>query len=313
MKVSIFHVFFGTLPNWFPYFIESCRYNTNIHFIIVTDNQGYFDEYDNIFVLRMKVSDFEHLIKIKTGINAKLTNPYKICDLRPTFGQVFNDYLSNSHYWGYCDNDLIFGNLKKFIPDELICDNDIISVYDKFLSGPFCLYKNAETICSLYRLGYNYLSILSDEKQFAYDENIIRKQYKGLNLKKTVVIGRYILSNLKLLLRQTSFKQLRYDFQWYYKKKMLSADVPVDMTEIVWSQIGRITPYFDQLMFSDAQFFREKNFNWILKWEKGILLDMVSGKEIMAFHFMESKKRDFHVKSFPDRNKLFHITPQGIF
>ena len=44
-------------------------------------------------------------------------------------------------FWGYCDIDLIFGNIRKFITD------DILDKYDKILSrGHFTLFRNKDSI-----------------------------------------------------------------------------------------------------------------------------------------------------------------------
>jgi hypothetical protein len=66
-----------------------------------------------------------------------LDAPYKLCDYKPTYGYVFADYISQYDYWGYCDVDMIFGNLRHFLTE------DIIGRYDKYYKlGHLTLFHN---------------------------------------------------------------------------------------------------------------------------------------------------------------------------
>ena len=42
-----------------------------------------------------------------------LERPYKLCDYKPSYGEVFKDELAGYDFWGNCDIDLVWGNIKK--------------------------------------------------------------------------------------------------------------------------------------------------------------------------------------------------------
>lgn len=66
-----------------------------------------------------------------------IKNPYKLCDYRPMYGYIFEEYLKEYYYWGFCDTDIILGNLSKFITV------DMLKEYDKiFCLGHLTLIKN---------------------------------------------------------------------------------------------------------------------------------------------------------------------------
>ena len=82
------------------------------------------DEIKNEF---HRILDFEFSLEM----------PYKLCDFRPTYGQVFSQEINGYKYWGYCDSDVLFGDLSHFL-DPLMERG-----YDKiFAAGHLTLYKN---------------------------------------------------------------------------------------------------------------------------------------------------------------------------
>lgn len=84
--------------------------------------------------------DFEfvkNLIQIKLNLKIKVNNPYKLCDFKTVYGNVFEEYK----HWGYCNIDVIFGDLSKFITDE------ILDKYDRVLNkGHLAIHKNNEQV-----------------------------------------------------------------------------------------------------------------------------------------------------------------------
>jgi hypothetical protein len=93
--------------------------------------------------------------------------PYKICDFKPALGEIFNDYLGGYAFWGYCDLDLLFGDLSKFITD------DILSSYKKVLArGHLTLYRNESTVNAAYRSSktIDYKEIFESQNCYLFDE-----------------------------------------------------------------------------------------------------------------------------------------------
>ena len=95
------------------------------------------------------------------NIKISLSRPYKCCDLKPIYGLLFNRYVKECDFWGYCD--LIFGNIRKFVTDDILNENDKI-----YISGHLSLYRNNNKInnlfkSSVYKVG-NYIDVFQDEK-----------------------------------------------------------------------------------------------------------------------------------------------------
>ena len=104
------------------------------------------------------------------GFKAVLNFPYKLCDYRPIFGLIFEDYLSGYDFWGHVDPDVIYGDLGHFITDYLL------NKYGRlFRRGHLTLYRNTDEInhFALHELpGFNisYRDVFSTNLSMHYDE-----------------------------------------------------------------------------------------------------------------------------------------------
>ena len=78
------------------------------------------------------------------------------------------DVIKNYDFWGHCDIDLVFGDIRKFITD------DILNYYDKiFFRGHLSLYRNIEKMNNLFKLNYsgnNFKKVFTNEKIYGFDE-----------------------------------------------------------------------------------------------------------------------------------------------
>lgn len=135
-KIAILVVYYGEFPPYFDLWIRSCEYNQTIDFFIVTDNK--FDDLpDNVKIINITLDEFRKLAEKKLHKKVRIDYPYKLCDFKPLYGHILEDYLSDYDYWGHCDVDLIFGDLRRFFSEYKI------NKYDRFLHlGHLSLYKN---------------------------------------------------------------------------------------------------------------------------------------------------------------------------
>ena len=117
--------YFGKFPNMFPFWLESCRQNDTVNFLIVTD-QDLKSSSPNIHVQKMTLQHVKARIEKFVGFNVYLENAYKLCDFRPIYPYIFTEYVSKYDFWGYCDCDLIFGNIRQFLTEELLNSYDYL-------------------------------------------------------------------------------------------------------------------------------------------------------------------------------------------
>ena len=271
IKIRVISVWFGKLPSYILYFLKTCSANKTIDWLLMTDQEYLYKPSQNVTFFPSSKRTFEKVVARKLGFNIIINNPYKICDFKPLFGLIFEDHLKGYQYWGYCDLDMIFGDIQQYIYPLIYEKPDILSFYHNFLSGPFCLYKNRNNINELFRNCPDFQSILQNPEHKAFDEHIPRK----------IIIVRKLLYQLLYLLKLVfigpRFKlwipEIRYQFQWYFKKINSLYFPPSDMTDVVHiaSSRNNINAMFQDSLRSDRAFRRQGHKKWKLSWQNGKL------------------------------------------
>lgn len=145
MKVLIIIPYFGNLPKIMPAFVDSCRLNSKLDFLIYTDD----DDINSMNLpsnVKVKISTFEYVKSlVPEDIREGLKTPYKLCDYKPVYGEMFKSYLVGYDFWGYCDVDLILGKVDSFL------EGLNLAQYDRLFDlGHLTLYRNNIEINSLY-------------------------------------------------------------------------------------------------------------------------------------------------------------------
>jgi len=149
-RVGIVICYFGKLPAVASLWLASCGRNPAFDFMIFTD-QDIDTPYPNVHIYPCTLEDITGLIRKKLGLDhIGLYRPYKLCDFKPMYGEIFEDYLVGYDFWGMCDMDMIWGDLSRFVTPE------ILDHYDKIYQlGHLTLYRNCKAVNGRFRLnGY---------------------------------------------------------------------------------------------------------------------------------------------------------------
>jgi hypothetical protein len=137
-KICFVIPYFGKFNNYFKLFLKSCEFNSDMcDWLIFTDDRTEYEYPKNVNVNYISWSDIKDLFQSKFDFPIKLEKAYKLCDFRVAYGYVFESYLKDYEFWGYCDVDLIWGKFSHFLT------NDILNSYDKIFNFGHCtLYRN---------------------------------------------------------------------------------------------------------------------------------------------------------------------------
>jgi len=174
----------GPFPWYFPYFLKSCRFNPDIEFLIFTDNiEENLDIPANVKIVPYSLEQFNANASKKLGFEVAVESGYKLCDFKPALGFIFSGYIEKYDFWGYCDIDLIFGNIRAFMTDEILDEYDVISARHDYLTGCFALYRNNPEMRELFKQSKDYKKVFTDPRNFFFDEtNFAFKEFeKGLH------------------------------------------------------------------------------------------------------------------------------------
>ena len=170
-RIIFIITYIGEYPWYFPYFIHSCRYNPTIDFLIFSDNSTpNLDLPANVNIVPYTIEQFKTDATKVLGFDIAIQTGYKLCDFKPAYGHIFVDYISEYDFWGYCDVDVIFGNIRSFMTDELLNDYDIISARHDYLTGCFALYRNTPYFRELFTRSKNYRNVYTQSRYVFFDE-----------------------------------------------------------------------------------------------------------------------------------------------
>ena len=167
-KIAVVSVYYGTLPPYYRLWLRSCEYNPTVDFYIVTDIEVE-NLPKNVHIINLSFTEFHALAEKKLRRKVCLDAHYKLCDYKPLYGEILEDYLSKYDYWAHCDMDLVFGDLRKYFDQYELIN------YDRFLHlGHLSLYKNTPECRGFFKLPGSkcgsWEKVVSTAKNCLFDE-----------------------------------------------------------------------------------------------------------------------------------------------
>ena len=171
-SIAVLFPYFGTLPVQYNMWRASALCNPTVDFIFFTDCD--VEPAKNIIVHKMSFEDFRQIVQRKFDFPISLKWPYKICDYRPAFAYILADHVKGYDFWGWGDLDVVYGDIRHFVTDEVLSRHKMISGY-----GHFTLYSNDEYTNTFFMKeveGYvDYKEAFTQSRSMYFDEY----EYKG--------------------------------------------------------------------------------------------------------------------------------------
>ena len=138
--------YFGKFHNYFQLWLQSCKYNPTINWLVLTDDTTDYEFPPNVKVVYTNFKEVVAQIQANYDFPIVLNKPYQLCEFKVAYGDIFSNYILGYDFWGHCDIDLIWGNLRRHLTD------DILNSFSKISwRGHLTLYKNNDRINKLYR------------------------------------------------------------------------------------------------------------------------------------------------------------------
>lgn len=169
-RIVIIFPYFGTLPPQYKMWRASALLNPSVDFMFFTDAD--VQPADNIIVHRMSFCGFKKLVQKAFDFQVVLNRPYKLCEYKQAYGYILKDYIKEYDFWGFGDLDLVYGDIRAFITDDVLRhkfllgwghltllrnDEDAVTYFMKQIPG-FQSYKEAFTTSEITffdEYGYN--------------------------------------------------------------------------------------------------------------------------------------------------------------
>ncbi len=142
MRLIVPH--FGERPSYFPLVLRSMACNPDVHWLMLTE-APVEQAPPNLTVQVCHFADVAARVRDNFDFDIALNSPYKLCDFRPAFGEIFADELAGYDFWGHCDLDVVFGRIREHLPPEAFEADKIL------FQGNFALYRNTDEAARWYR------------------------------------------------------------------------------------------------------------------------------------------------------------------
>jgi len=274
-KICLITCYSGKLPNYFPFFVDSCRRNPDTEFIVFNDQIESDRTEGNVSLRRFSLDSFSDRVAQKTGLQVRIEKGYKLADFKPRYGLIFEEEIRGFEFWGYCDIDLVFGRIKNFITPNIFSDYDVITTKEKWLSGHFTLFRNSDFFRRLFELSPNHRQMLEDSATNWYFEESC-KRWRG---------------------------------EFFTIDQLVASGMPVSMYDVVRNleRSGKIKALFRDVV-------REHTLKGRVDYlyDNGVLIDMNNGEEFLYHHLITIKHFwRFYVPRWKEIPAKYRITDGG--
>jgi len=170
-SIAVLTCWYGPYPWYFPYYVHSCSFNPTIDFYIITDNLDEIpNKPDNLIIIYKTLADIKKIASEKLGFGVSLDYAFKLNDFKPAYGFLFPKIFEGYSYWGQCDLDIIYGDIRGFLNEKTLNSYDYLSMRHDYTTGCFSLYKNNEKMNTFFMKSKDYRSVLANYESCCFDE-----------------------------------------------------------------------------------------------------------------------------------------------
>lgn len=176
-SIAVVIPYFGRWDEWAPLFFETVRKNASVEFLLFTDCDMEALTAPNVRVTSLSFDEYVATVNERLGTTFAPDNAYKLCDLRPLLGCIHRPEFDGFDFYGWCDVDLLFGDIRSFYTDEILDRYDVLSTHGHRISGHFALFRNTQRNRAMYRRIYRWEEALRRREFVGIDEHGITNAY----------------------------------------------------------------------------------------------------------------------------------------
>ena len=169
--------YFGQWPFWMPLFLRSCELNPGVTWVLFTDCGRPLHCPSNVEIRETSFQDYCQRVSSRLNIAFAPTEPYKLCDLKPTLGHVHEDELEDCSHWAFGDIDLVYGRLEAYLASRDLKRFDVISLHARRLSGHLTVLRNSPDMNGAFRRVKDWAAALESPMHCAFDEKAFSKVF----------------------------------------------------------------------------------------------------------------------------------------
>jgi hypothetical protein len=169
-SILLIVVYFGRWPIWFPAFLITCERNASINWLIFSDCEAPPSAPLNVQFVKSTLDEIRGLAEEKIKIKVSIPNNRKLCDIRPAYPVIFDDYIQNYDFWGYCDIDVMWGDIRSFYDKTTLKKYDVISSRKGRMAGHLSIIRNIPKTSRAFEEYQEYKDIMESPDHHWFDE-----------------------------------------------------------------------------------------------------------------------------------------------
>ena len=163
---------YGKLPPYFGVYLKSLA-NADVDVLWVSDIEVKSHP-GNFIPVAMPFERFNEMMEKRLGVPVSINGWHRLCDFKPMYGKIFEDYIKGYDYWGFGDCDLVYGRkFNDFLFRTIGTGKyDAVSMQAKYLSGPAAFFRNTSYMRDLFMGARNWKQVCSSPSKevFVFDE-----------------------------------------------------------------------------------------------------------------------------------------------
>lgn len=174
-KALLILPYFGSFGPWFPLYLHSLSNQHTLDLLLLSDAQppGLPPN------ARLVGMTFDHVRELATGrlgTPVRLHRLRNICDLKPAYGMVFEEFIREYEYWAFGDEDVLYGDLDRMLAPHLDGTVDLVVPGTEKLrtragvQGHLTVIRNHPRTNQLAIKDPAYKEVLVSHEHWAYDE-----------------------------------------------------------------------------------------------------------------------------------------------
>ena len=183
-RIWLYMPYFGAFPNYFQLYLDSLGKNADcLSVFLMTDSDlSSYRVPDNLIPIQLTLGAFREKatrfisdeFNIVVQPDALLKQPYKLCDFRIMYPELFRDVseqygVTDDDFVGWGDCDLIYGRFSDFL--DMKEDYHVIGGFH----GHFTAIRNIDLFRKLFKTVEGLPQLLLDETPHVVDETAFRK------------------------------------------------------------------------------------------------------------------------------------------
>jgi hypothetical protein len=174
-KAVLILPYFGSFGPWFPLYLHSLANQHTLDLLLLSDAQPP-ELPPNARLVALTFDQVRDLATARLGEPVRLYRTRNICDLRPAYGMVFEEFIRGYEYWAFGDEDMLYGDLDRMLAPHLDGTVDLVVPGTNKLrtqggvQGPLTVIRNHPGTNQLAIKDPAYRQVLASHEHWAYDE-----------------------------------------------------------------------------------------------------------------------------------------------